>query len=86
MLAPTPDWFTGLSGFNLFENKKWISDTKVNLYPYDAGTEDGDVFGYYNPESMPQKNVQLLTPLTASILANGNSALAPIATIRFTKK
>jgi hypothetical protein len=86
MLAPTPDWFTGLSGFNLYENKRWITDTTVNLYAYDAGTEDGDVFGYNNPSTMPQQNVQLLTPLNASVLANGNSQLAPIATVRFTKK
>ena len=85
MLAPTPDWFTGLSGFNLFENKRWITDTTVNLYAYDAGTEDGDVFGYNNPSTVPQQNVQLLTPLNASVLANGNSQLAPIATVRFTK-
>lgn len=86
MIAPTPDWFTGISGFNLFENKKWISDTTINLYAFDAGTEDGDVFGYYNPETMPQQNIRMLTPQTASVLANGNSILAPIATIRFTKK
>ena len=85
MLAPTPDWFTGLSGFNLYENKRWIADTTVNLYAYDAGTEDGDVFGYNNPSTVPQQNVQLLTPLNASVLANGNSVLAPIATVRFTK-
>jgi hypothetical protein len=86
MLAPTPDWFTGINGFNLFENKRWVTDTTINLYAYDAGTEDGDVFGYNNPSTMPQQNVQLLTPLNASVLANGNSVLAPIATVRFTKK
>ena len=86
MLAPTPDWFTGLSGFNLFQNNRWITDTTVNLYAYDAGTEDGDVFGYNNPATVPQQNVQLLTPLNASVLANGNSVLAPIATVRFAKK
>lgn len=85
MLAPTPDWFTGLSSFNLYENKRWITDTTVNLYAYDAGTEDGDVFGYNNPSTVPQQNVQLLTPLNASVLANGNSQLASIATVRFTK-
>jgi hypothetical protein len=86
MLAPTPDWFTGLSGFNLFGNNRWVTDTTVNLYAYDAGTEDGDVFGYNNPASSPQQNVHILSPLTASVLANGNSILAPIATVRFIKK
>ncbi len=86
MLAPTPDWFTGLSCFNLYENNRWIEDTTVNLYAYDAGTEDGDVFGYNNPATVPQTEIRLLTPFTASVLANGNHSLAPIATARFIKK
>jgi hypothetical protein len=86
MLAPTPDWFTGLSGFNLFQNNKWISDTTINLYAWDAGTEDGDVFGYNNPATAPQQNIHLLLAPQATVLANGNSLLAPIATARFTRQ
>ncbi len=86
MLAPTPDWFTGISSFNLFQNNKWITDTTIFLYSYDAGTETGDVFGYDNPETNPREKVHLLTPSKAMVLANGNSTLAPIASVRFTKK
>lgn len=86
MLAPTPDWFTGISSFNLFQGNKWITDTTVLLYSYDAGTETGDVFGYDNPETFPKENVHLLLPSQATVLTNGNSTLAPIGSVRFLKK
>lgn len=86
MLAPTPDWFTGISGFNLHPGNKWITDTTISLYAWDAGTEDGDVFGYSNPATMPQQPVRLLQVSEASVLANGNPILAPIATLRFIKQ
>jgi Spondin_N len=85
MLAPTPDWFTGLSQFRLFEHNRWVSDTTVNLYAWDAGTEEGDRFDYFNADTQPRQPVQLLTPLTGSALSNGNPVLAPVARVRFTK-
>lgn len=86
MLGPTPDWFVGVSGINLCNNNKWVADTVINLYPYDAGTEDGDIFGYNNPATIPQQNIHLLQPSGAMVLANGNTSLAPIATARFIKQ
>ncbi|MGG9970540.1 spondin domain-containing protein [Ferruginibacter sp. SUN002] len=85
MIAPSPDWFMGIHDLDLRKNNAWIADTVVNMFVYDAGTEDGDVFGYSNPATVPQQNIQLLTPSMATVLANGNTTLAPIATIRFTK-
>ncbi|MEO5945673.1 MAG: spondin domain-containing protein [Chitinophagaceae bacterium] len=85
MLAPTPDWFTGISSFNLYANNKWVTDTTVDLYSYDAGTETGDVFGYDNPETSPKEKVHILTPSQATVLTNGNGTLAPIASVRFIK-
>lgn len=86
MLGPTPDWFIGLSGLNLYRNNSWIADTTISLYVYDAGTEDGDVFGYNNPATSPQDNIQLLQAGQATVLANGNPALSVIATARLTKQ
>lgn len=85
MLGPTPDWFIGISSLNLYSNKQWVSDTAINLYPFDAGTEDGDVFGYNNPPTVPQQPVHLLAANQATVLANGNPVLAPIATVRFVR-
>lgn len=86
MLGPTPDWFVGVSGIDLYRGNSWISDTTVNLYPFDAGTEDGDVLGYNNPESVPRQNIHVLQASGATVLANGNPSLAPIATARFTRQ
>lgn len=86
MLGPTPDWFVGVSGINLLRNNQWVTDTLIYLYPYDAGTEEGDMFGYNNPASIPQQPVHLLQAAQATVLANGNRTLAPIATARFRRQ
>jgi hypothetical protein len=86
MLGPTPDWFVGVSNVNMYAGQKWVADTTINLYVYDAGTEEGDVFGYNNPATVPQQNIHILQPAQATVLANGNSALVPIATARFVKQ
>lgn len=83
MLGPTPDWFVGVSGIELFKNRQWIADTTLQLYAYDAGTEQGDVFGYSNPPTVPQEPIHILQASQATVLANGNTMLAPIATARF---
>ncbi|MEO6453014.1 MAG: spondin domain-containing protein [Ginsengibacter sp.] len=85
MIAPSPDWFIGIHDFNLLNGTIWINDITVNLLGYDAGTEEGDVFNLNNPATVPQQNIALLTPANASVLANGNSSIAPIGTIRFIK-
>ena len=86
MLGPTPDWFMGVSGISLYNQNKWITDTTVNLYAFDAGTEDGNVFDYNNAATVPQQNITILKASNASVLANGNSSLVPIATARFLKQ
>ncbi|MBL7748396.1 MAG: spondin domain-containing protein [Chitinophagaceae bacterium] len=86
MLGPTPDWFVGVSNFDLYRNDSWLADTTVDLYAYDAGTEDGDVFAYNNAASVPQQNIHVLQASQAVVLANGNAVLAPIATVRFRKE
>jgi hypothetical protein len=86
MLGPTPDWFVGVNNINLYANNRWIADTTINLYVYDAGTEDGDIFGYNNPATTPQQNIHLLKAAEATVLVNGNAVLPPIATARFTRQ
>ena len=86
MLGPTPDWFVGVSGINLYNKNNWVADTTVNLFAYDAGTEDGDIFGYNNPATIPQQNIHILQASQATVLANGNPVLVPIGRARFTKQ
>lgn len=44
MIAPSPDWFVGVSGLNLRENGKWLETKTVQLFPYDAGTDSGATY------------------------------------------
>jgi hypothetical protein len=42
MVAPSPDWFTGVAGLSLVDaNGQWHDRIEVDVYPYDAGTDDG---------------------------------------------
>ena len=86
MIAPSPDWFIGVTNLNLYRNDQWLADTTIQLYVYDAGTEEGDVFAYNNPATLPQQPIQLLTSAKGTVLANGNPSLAPIARLRITKQ
>ncbi len=86
MLAPTPDWFVGVSDLNLYPNNKWVTDTTIQLYAYDAGTEDGDRFDMNNLPTSPQQTIKKLSVSEATVLANGNATLSPIASVRFLKQ
>jgi hypothetical protein len=44
MIAPSPDWFVGVSGLLLFQNGRWVDDVQVDLEPWDAGTDGGATF------------------------------------------
>lgn len=41
MIAPSPDWFVGVTGLSLYGDEGWIEEWVVDLYPYDAGTDSG---------------------------------------------
>lgn len=39
---PSPDWIVGVSGLELcLDSCTWIEHKELNLYPYDAGTDNG---------------------------------------------
>ena len=44
MVAPSPDWFVGVSALALFENGDWVREKEVALVPWDAGTDSGVTF------------------------------------------
>jgi hypothetical protein len=53
MLAPSPDWFVGVSGLSLRENGAWIPQLIVDLVVYDAGTDSGESYGSPNEPTDP---------------------------------
>ncbi|MDE0036035.1 MAG: spondin domain-containing protein [Gammaproteobacteria bacterium] len=55
MIAPSPDWFVGISGLSLLDAAgEWRPSATLSLYPWDAGTEDGTEFSLNNPPTNPQ--------------------------------
>ncbi len=77
MIAPSPDWFVGVSGLSLRENDQWLGRVKIDLLAYDAGTEEGMSFSLSNPATSPQEPI---TKVTTGPLAG----LPPLGTITFT--
>ena len=77
MIGPSPDWFVGISGLPLLDGRgDWKRTVDVNLYPYDAGTEDGTEFTLSNPDTVPQGTIE-------SIRGTGKFSDAPMARLSF---
>lgn len=81
MLAPSPDWFVGVFGLSLLDAAGgWVEALTVDLYPYDAGTEEGEEFSFDNAATVPQGTI-------TSLKGTGKfSSDAPMATLTFTLK
>ena len=44
MVAPSPDWYVGVSALSLLENGDWAELLEIQLFAYDAGTDAGRTF------------------------------------------
>ena len=79
MIAPSPDWFVGVSGVSLLDGEgKWINSKEVTLYPYDAGTDDGTDYGSPNADSDPAEPI-------VNISGKAPFSSLPIGTLTFTR-
>ena len=79
MIAPTPDWFVGVSGLSMLDSLGgWRAARTVYLHPFDAGTEDGAGFSLSNAATDPPVYI-------ASLVGKGKFSAEPIATLTFTR-
>ena len=77
MIAPSPDWFVGVFGLSLLDAEgNWADALTVNLYPWDAGTEEGDDFSFDNAATVPPGTI-------VSLRGTSRFSDAPIATLTF---
>ncbi len=77
MIAPSPDWFVGVHGLSLRDDAgQWPDRVDVDLFPYDAGTEEGTEFSLDNPATVPQGTI-------TSIRGMGKFADGPMARLTF---
>lgn len=80
MIAPSPDWFIGVNSRNLRSgnigiNDGWEPTFSVDLFPYDAGTEDGTGYSGSNNDTSG-----VITSRSNTVPFNSNK----IGTITFT--
>ena len=80
MIGPSPDWFVGVSGLSLLDTQgEWESLLEVDLFPYDAGTEEGTEFSLNNQATSPQGVI-------ASIKGMGKFSNVRMARLTFTRQ
>ena len=80
MIGPSPDWFVGISGRSLLNAQdEWTSTLEIDLFPYDAGTEDGTEFSLNNQATSPQGVI-------SSIKGTGKFSNVRMARLTFTRQ
>ena len=55
MIAPSPDWFAGVSDVNLMENGAWVPSKIVNVMAWDSGGDDGTTYLADDKDNNPKK-------------------------------
>ncbi len=78
MIAPSHDWFVGVSGLPLLNaSGLWLRSHELPLYPWDAGTEEGDDFSL-------EPSVDTTRGVITSIRGTGKFTTERIAGLTFT--
>lgn len=81
MIAPSPDWFTGVSDVNLMENGAWVSSKTVDANAWDSGGDDGTTYLADDKDANPKKP----TSLNKSPHFMKDGQMMPVARITFTR-
>lgn len=79
MIAPSPDWFVGVSNLSLLDDQgEWVASQVVTLYPYDSGTDSGPDYTSSNEDTIPQEAI-------ARIKGEFPFSEQPLGTFTFTR-
>lgn len=76
MIAPSPDWFIGVSGLSLVENGQWVDEKVVELYAFDAGTDSGTIYTSANEVTAPPEPISQIQAAPFKV----KNAILPIGT------
>ena len=79
MIAPSPDWFVGVSSLSLLEEGSWLGSVVVELFAYDAGTDGGVIYTSPNEATEPRANISRIT-------ASPFDVASPLGTFTFTRR
>ena len=70
MIAPSPDWFVGVADLPLQSGNLWVDSITVDLYGWDAGSDDGVTFTSADAPSIPHVPI---FPLTDGLFKVGDT-------------
>ncbi|ENN79595.1 hypothetical protein YQE_03965, partial [Dendroctonus ponderosae] len=60
--SPSPDWVVGINSLNLcLKNCSWVPELNIDLFPYDAGTDNGISYMSPNAETNPRELISRIT-------------------------
>jgi hypothetical protein len=79
MLAPSPDWFVGVSGLDLREGGDWAAEMVIVLAAWDAGTDSGVSYGSRDVVTRPPAPIQEIA--TGPLVVG--ASVPPVGTFRF---
>ncbi len=82
MIAPSPDWFMGVSGLSLLQDGGWVESKVVSVPLYDAGTDAGSSYASPNQAESPAKPVSQIVGFPALV----EGELVPFGTLTFTRQ
>ncbi|HEV8363966.1 MAG TPA: spondin domain-containing protein [Gemmatimonadaceae bacterium] len=82
MVAPSPDWFTGVANVNLMENGAWAASRTLDLIAYDSGGDDGTTYKAADKDNNPKKPTSKAA--TPHFVVNG--VTVPVGSVTFIKK
>ena len=73
MIAPSPDWIIGINSINLRNagDTDWVSLIEIDLYAYDAGTDDGTAYSGSSSDITPHipiNSLQGVPPFNNNII------------------
>ena len=81
MIAPSPDWFAGVSDVALMENGAWMSTKTVDVRPWDSGGDNGTTYLADDVEADPKQ-----TTAPGGMAHFGkDGAVMPVGRITFTR-
>lgn len=63
-MSPSPDWVVGVSKLNLCQRDcSWLRSMTIDLYPWDAGTDNGITYLSANSETKPRERMKPITTM-----------------------
>ena len=81
MIAPSPDWFVGVSAVPLFQSGQWTNELQFTLDPWDAGTDGGVTFESPDLPLVPRLPISRI--VAAPLSPSGR--VTPLGTFTFTR-